>query len=69
MIYSNPLCKKREYHNIVLLIVSLGFYTWDELVFVYVMRVVVAMKWIIALHNKKTKKKDIIIFGSFWAYL
>ena len=32
LMYFNPLCKKREYRNIVLLfIVVLGFYGWGEL--------------------------------------
>lgn len=65
LLYFNPLCKKREYRNIVLLIMSLGFYGWGEPVFIFIMVGLIAVDWYIALFieksNNQLKRKIAVI--------
>lgn len=65
LLYFNPLCKKREYRNIVLLIISLGFYGWGEPVFIFIMVGLIAVDWYIALFieksNNQLKRKIAVI--------
>ena len=65
LLYFNPLCKKREYRNIVLLIMSLGFYGWGEPVFIFIMLALIVVDWYAALFIEKSQdccKKKIALF-------
>lgn len=62
ILYFNPLCKKREYRNIVLLIMSLGFYAWGEPIFVFIMLALIVLDWKLALWIEKVKNKKIILY-------
>lgn len=59
--YFNPLCKKREYRNIVLLIMSLGFYAWGEPIFVFIMLALIVVDWWLALRIEKMENKKGIL--------
>lgn len=69
ILYFNPLYKKREYRNIVLLIMSLGFYAWGEPVFVFIMLALIVMDWWMALRIEKAKNKRIILFLAIFIHL
>lgn len=56
LLYFNPLCKKREYRNIVLLIMSLGFYGWGEPVFIFLMLLSIVVNWFLALRVDKNSE-------------
>ena len=65
LLYFNPLCQKREYRNIVLLIMSLGFYGWGEPVFIFIMLALIIVDWYTALFIEKSQdccKKKIALF-------
>lgn len=69
ILYFNPLCKKREYRNIVLLIMSLGFYAWGEPIFVFIMLALIVMDWRLALRIEKMKNKKIILWLTVFIHL
>lgn len=69
ILYFNPLCKKREYRNIVLLIMSLGFYAWGEPIFVFIMLALILMDWWLALQIEKAKNKRIILSLAVFIHL
>lgn len=69
ILYFNPLCKKREYRNIVLLIMSLGFYAWGEPIFVFIMLALIVMDWRLALRIEKMKNKKIILCLTVFIHL
>lgn len=56
LLYFNPLCKKREYRNSILLLMSLGFYAWGEPVFVWIMMAMIVFDWLIAICLEKQEK-------------
>ena len=56
LLYFNPLCKKREYRNIVLLIMSLGFYGWGEPVFIFLMLLSIVVNLFLALQVDKNSE-------------
>ena len=70
LLYFNPLCKKREYRNIVLLIMSLGFYGWGEPVFIFLMLLSIIVNWFLALQVDKNSEvkmqKRIVRFAVFY---
>lgn len=71
LLYFNPLCKKREYRNIVLLIMSLGFYGWGEPVFIFLMLLSIVVNWFLALQIDKNAEnikmqKHIVRFAVFY---
>ena len=69
ILYFNPLCKKREYRNLVLLIMSLGFYAWGEPIFVFIMLALIVMDWRLALWIEKVKNKKIILYFAVFIHL
>ena len=69
ILYFNPLCQKREYRNIVLLIMSLGFYAWGEPIFVFIMLALIVMDWSLALWIEKVKNKKIILYSAVFIHL
>lgn len=69
ILYFNPLCKNREYRNIVLLIMSLGFYAWGEPIFIFIMLVLIVMDWRLALWMEKAKNKKIILSLAVFIHL
>jgi D-alanyl-lipoteichoic acid acyltransferase DltB (MBOAT superfamily) len=57
--YYNPFWKSRKFKNIVLLIVSIGFYAWGEPLFVFIMLLSIFINWVLAIFvdKQKTMKK------------
>lgn len=67
ILYFNPLCKSREYKNIVLLLMSLGFYAWGEPVFIFIMLISILINWLLALKvdrmQTQEQKRHIVVWA------
>lgn len=57
ILYFNPLLRKLKYRNIILLLLSIGFYAWGEPVFVFVVLLSVLANWLLALLMEKYSAK------------
>ncbi|MDR1352940.1 MAG: MBOAT family protein [Treponema sp.] len=63
--YFNPIFRGRRFKNYFLLLVSLGFYTWGEPLFVAVMLVSIGVNWLlgmrIARYEKRGRRKCLLV--------
>jgi D-alanyl-lipoteichoic acid acyltransferase DltB (MBOAT superfamily) len=60
--YFNPIWKSRKFKNVFLLIASIGFYTWGEPLFVFLLILSIILNWFLVLRiaagsDKKIRKR------------
>jgi len=63
MIYYNPFVKGRKFKNLFLLLASLFFYAWGELVYVFLMLISISVTWILAFFLRGRYKKVVLTVG------